>query len=336
MMSISFVLDSVAMPLVSVLGLFGNVLSIIILNNRRGGLDLNSSFTSLLICLAIFDSLFLLLANSIYTASALLPNHSSPHPLAIPYLVPLASIALTGSVYTVVAITIERYATLRQWHNRLLSARFLIIFIILLSVSYNFIKFFELTAEVVEVQADNLEVSEDTFFVNLRPTWLRIHPLYSLVYIMVINFLVMNLVPFVVLAVLNISIYKSVSRMTHVQTSHSDTTMAALLFSIVIVFLCCHSLKLGLNIYEGVQMVQYETIQFWPEWTEILARWSHLLLVINSSINIVIYNAKDVKFRKALLSMFQCKKGPLATATMPLDKIPSEVTREDTISETIH
>ena len=48
-------------------------------------------------------------------------------------------------------------------------------------------------------------------------------------------------------------------------------------------------------------MVHYGTIEFWPEWADNLTRWNHLMLVTNSSINIVIYTAKvglgnNVKF----------------------------------------
>ena len=84
--------------------------------------------------------------------------------------------------------------------------------------------------------------------------------MYSLNYIVIGNFLVMNLLPVVTLAVLNYFIYNTVTRSTRIHNSISkshkrDTTMAALLFSIVIVFLCCHTTRLTLNVYEPIQMV---------------------------------------------------------------------------------
>ena len=137
--------------------------------------------------------------------------------------------AMTGSVYTVVAITIERYATLRQFRSRLLTTRFLIIFIIFFSVAFSISKFFELDAEIIKEDVDDLDIVEDTYYIVVRPTWLRTHPLYYLVYIMIINFLVMTLVPTLVLTILNFFIYKSVTRMTKNQSSnHSDTTMACI------------------------------------------------------------------------------------------------------------
>ena len=103
------------MPTISILGLLGNVLSVHILHSRHSGLDLHTSFTNLLICLAVFDSLFLVCANSVYAVSAIMwPAQSSTQMLAAPYIIPLTNMAMTGSVYTVVAITVKRYTTLKQ------------------------------------------------------------------------------------------------------------------------------------------------------------------------------------------------------------------------------
>ena len=37
------------------------------------------------------------------------------------------------------------------------------------------------------------------------------------------------------------------------------------------------------------QMIQYGNIIQWPPWAERLTRWNHVMLVTNSSFNIVIY-----------------------------------------------
>ena len=60
------------MPTISILGLLGNVLSVHILHSRHSGLDLHTSFTNLLICLAVFDSLFMVCANSVHAVSAII------------------------------------------------------------------------------------------------------------------------------------------------------------------------------------------------------------------------------------------------------------------------
>ena len=68
--------------------------------------------------------------------------------------------------------------------------------------------------------------------------------------------------------------------------------MAALLSSIVIVFLLCHSTKLITNVYEAYQMIRYGELIAWPRWADLLSKWNHFMLAVNSSINIVIYVIK--------------------------------------------
>lgn len=55
-------------------------------------------------------------------------------------------------------------------------------------------------------------------------------------------------------------------------------------------------------------MIQYGSLLHWPPWADNLTRWNHLMLVINSSSNIIIYVAKDFKFRHALYLAMTCRK----------------------------
>ena len=71
-----------------------------------------------------------------------------------------------------------------------------------------------------------------------------------------------------------------------------DNTMATLLSSIVVVFLCCHYTKLVTNTYKAYQMIYYGQLVDWPPWAEILSKWNHLMLSVNASINIIIYVIK--------------------------------------------
>ena len=41
-------------------------------------------------------------------------------------------------------------------------------------------------------------------------------------------------------------------------------------------------------------MLTYGTIKDWDGWADSLTRWNHLMLVINSSSNIIIYVAKVI------------------------------------------
>ena len=49
------------------------------------------------------------------------------------------------------------------------------------------------------------------------------------------------------------------------------------------------------------QMAMYGELKHWPNWIETLVHINHFALVVNSSINILIYACKDEKFLNVLL-----------------------------------
>ena len=48
-------------------------------------------------------------------------------------------------------------------------------------------------------------------------------------------------------------------------------------------------------------MALYGELKHWPNWIETIVKFNHLALVVNSSINILIYACKDEKFLNVLL-----------------------------------
>jgi hypothetical protein len=95
-------------PILGSIGILGNVLSILVLTKRD--LDLKSSFANLICTLCLFDILFIVTVILFYS----LPIHFEFYeeeiiPYFTPALLPLIHIALTGSVYAVVAVAAERY-----------------------------------------------------------------------------------------------------------------------------------------------------------------------------------------------------------------------------------
>ena len=90
----------------------------------------------------------------------------------------------------------------------------------------------------------------------------------------------------------------------------SDFNLAIILAGIVIVFLLCHTLRFFLEFYRVATVDR--TIQCMikgqggrhPTWMFPVSALSHLMLIVNSSINFVIYCAVGSKFRKALVHRF--------------------------------
>lgn len=136
----------------------------------------------------------------------------------------------------------------------------------------------------------------------------------------------MNLVPLGILTFCNYFIYKTVSRSQMVRVSHHrrDRTMSVLLITIVMVFIICNTARVTCNLFEAIQMYNHGEIKEWPDWIDGLTRLNHVLLAFNSSINILIYTAKDFKFRQALQNLF-CMK----TSTNSLQRTGGSQDRQE-------
>ena len=77
-----------------------------------------------------------------------------------------------------------------------------------------------------------------------------------------------------------------------------DSTMAALLFAIVLVFFICHTPKAALNLFEVVDELAKgsggEEVEPWPPAVAMLMNISHLLIATNSAVNIIVYSIKVI------------------------------------------
>ena len=197
-----FFIKSILMAVISVFGILGNVISILVLNCGSGYLDLHH----LLTLTAVFDTFFLVLTNFLYVIPTLL-DYQTPCE-AIPVLLPLTSVFLTGSVYSIVALSINLLATLKSCSNRIFDVRSLIILVFVITVAFNFIRFFELYTVDDDNKDDTEEICDDV----IRPTKLRLSYNYSLIYIVGINFLLNHLLPIVLLIVFNCLIFQQVKK----------------------------------------------------------------------------------------------------------------------------
>lgn len=74
-----------------------------------------------------------------------------------------------------------------------------------------------------------------------------------------------------------------------------NRNVTMVLFGIVLLFLLCHIGEVAISIYELADVLDGERSMF-PQWASNTIILNHLLIVINSSLNFVIY-CKDVVFR---------------------------------------
>ena len=74
-----------------------------------------------------------------------------------------------------------------------------------------------------------------------------------------------------------------------------NRSITLVLVGIIVLFLICHTGEVALAVYELADVLDGKRVQF-PEWANYLMQINHLLIVMNSSLNFVIY-CKDMVFR---------------------------------------
>ena len=206
MIVMEFICEVVLMIIVGVFGLIGNTLSIIMFSRLK---KKQLKFHRLMILLALFDTAYILLNILVFVVPGISESYKNKgyHYLFAPTVMPITQIALTGSVYCTIAISIERYLTVchpfytasKNW-----SAKRYIFPIILFSIIYNLPRFFELRWKLWgESQIINgeevISYENATYFIEL--TELRKNEYYYCS-ILILNIILMGIGPFIILFLL--------------------------------------------------------------------------------------------------------------------------------------
>jgi len=293
----SFWIEGVAVLLISIFGILGNLLCLFVFNQKT--VDLKPSFSNILKCLSIYDMALLTGVLLLYTFPALSQAYSDKvKPYSHPIVIPLTQVALTGSVYSVVIVAMERYFNIcKPFHKNLGSiceGWGYISCVVVFSFLYNVTKFMEF-----ETTYDPC-TGEPKFNI----TDIRRNPTYLHTWI-VTNTIVMGLLPLLALTFLNWRIIAAMNAATRRHNNISslkrrDRAMSGLLTGVVVVLVICHTPRTFINIQESIYVTFYGQMESEPMWAKIIIKCSHLLLTLSSAINILIYSYKDFKFRAAL------------------------------------
>ena len=297
--------------IVSAYGIIGNILAIIVLSHRQ----MRNSTSYYLISLAVYDILVLLLMSlflavpTIYLEKEILEDYYFAYPYMHPYVYPVALIAQTGTVYTTLAFTVERYiAVCKPLHaaNTCTMARTkrVILAIFVASVLYNIPRFFEYKTTFMWRDDLNQTVAA------IALTDIGSNQLFNEIYFIYAYLVIMFLMPFSSLTVLNILLIRAVNKARATRHSISssstkDTNLTVMLIVVINVFLGCQFPALVDNI--TVAIFGTEILQCSVEWVR-FTTISNLLVVINSAINFMLYCILSKRFRRVFLKIIRLKK----------------------------
>lgn len=101
---VKFIIEGILLLVVGIIGLFGNTICIIMFSRLR----LQLKFHRLMILLFVYENIYLLFTMLVFSVPQLSETYRSrflKH--LVPIFLPVVQMALTGSVYTTLAISME-------------------------------------------------------------------------------------------------------------------------------------------------------------------------------------------------------------------------------------
>ena len=282
-----FWISGVCLVVVGIFGFVGNIITCITL--LSGNLRRNS-FYQLLIVLSIFDICFIL---SLGIRDGYQALACEPHNENVSHLTYIAlDVSLTGSIYITVAISLERYFGICFTKKKIKCGVWIyVIPVLIIDILYNFPRIFERNYFIVN---GTLESNRREF--SNRES-------YKYGYYFVASTVINSLIPMISLLYLNSSIILTIKRTSKnlralgESSQENQRNKTNILFAVVIIFFICHFPRV---IYKSLYYFGSSADEFREKWWFIVPV-KKLALMLNSSINFVIYCLLGQTFRKELL-----------------------------------
>lgn len=291
-----FIFWGIIMPIISVIGFIGNILTIIVLFRR----EMKSTTVYFLRTLVVTDTGIIvgaIMGLSVISITQLNPDLGTFTDVIYPHIfTPTNYTVMTLqmlNVWTTVAVSVERYIAICHPFRsvRVCTKRnaYLVIGVItLISILYNIPRCFATWYTGCGENCYTIITTpfgKTTFFAEFYSVWLYMLLIY--------------IIPLLLLGILNTLLITELMRMRRRRSvtdihENSEANMSIVLVLIVIVFIFCQTPGL-------VAQFQFLHPSVLLQWTCV----SNTLFVLNSSVNFLIYTAVGRKFRKSLLKTFQ-------------------------------
>jgi len=324
--------DGVLVVVVGLIGFVGNLLSLFVLSRP----SLRDVFHQLLFALACFDILYIVCGGINYTFRGFEAN-SDVYTILFPYFLhPFTDIAMAGTIFMTVAITVERYLGLCHplLNPQSRKSWFYVVPVLLFSVLLNVPKFLEIklewycgkpnengtmvqvwyndTAKLPLTQCEMVSDTENVPTVDV--TALRKNDDYIRGYLMWTRLFTTAIIPVTLLLILNVLIIrdvitsaKKVNRFGSARRQRKEINLSLVLLAIVFLFFICHACRIINDIFEFSNMdlvvncpKRFPTLFNPPYFMHALMYISHFATILNSSLNFFVYCLVGHTFRREL------------------------------------
>lgn len=297
-----FIMYSIIIPLISLFGLVGNVLTLVTLCKK----SIHPTVSTLMFGLVITDLFIILL--SILTMTMLSFSLHYPHlsfflDVIYPYIFSICNFLIMasqqGNVWITVMIAVERYIALCHpfFATRLRTmrnVRIAISLILLLSLAYNLPRYFATHAKFVGVNAFN-----QTHYA-IEMTEFGRSKFYTTIYMIWMYAVIVYIIPILLLSFLSISTVTQLLRMIRKKdyrhrnsTSTTESDLTICMVSVVVLFILCQTPGILVqirNLFDAAVSIKLLSV-------------SNMLFILNSSVNFFIYTAAGTKFRRTFVKI---------------------------------
>ena len=243
------------------------------------------------------------------------------------YVWPFICCAQTMSIWLTVLICTERYlAVCRPLETNAIRSipriRVAVFIITIVSILYNVPKFFEFVPTERPIIGTNRTISVIT------DTNLRRSVVYRYLYNTVMLSIVVYAVPLCVLTILNTKVIREMRRCADRwhdlnRRQKKELKASVMPMCIVAVFLVCGSQSLAVFILDAIFVESY------PDWLQVYTAVVNLLVIINSSLNFVVFYLFGSKFRVLLWHLVKCR----TKKAIARNRWNKRITKKDPYSE---
>ena len=298
---VQYVVNGIILPILGVFGVFGNILTMIVLWRR----EMHSTTILFLRALVLTDTGIIIIAVigiTPYTLSFFHPELKYFKDVIYPLMyTPVIYIGMTVqqiNVWVTVSVSVERYISICHPFKagKICTKRktwMALIGITVFSIIYNIPRCIAFKAKSpCSVDQPDCYVLVDTDFGSSK--------FFSEIYMVWMYAILIFILPLTLLSILNTLLIVELMRMrarrlgTNIQDDN-EANLSLVLVLIVIVFICCQTPGL---------FSQFDVIfdaVFFIKWLA----FSNTLFVSNSSVNFLIYTAVGRRFRRILLKVFK-------------------------------
>jgi hypothetical protein len=299
-------LNGVLTNIIVVLGLIGNMLTIVILSQRA----MRSSTNHYLTALAVWDSVVLictfLLIGLIGFEFEAYANHF--HSYVVAYIYPVALIAQTATIWLTVSFTVERYIAvchpLKAASMCTISrAKFVILGVSVGSTLYNIPRWFDYRPK------HKFHPEFNRTILTYERTAFSQNPMYLTGYFSCLYVPFMFIIPFLVLFILNTFLILAVRQSQRNREINMnvrqfrENNITIMLVTVVIVFMFCQMPALVYNLAFSIDI---NMVGASPGY-HILSEIRNFMVNLNSAVNFILYCALGQKFRRIFLHTF-CRR----------------------------